>query len=116
MTFKPAIWHPIAVVLSVVNVVAVYFAAVPAEPMHATIHAGLAVVFGSWAHRLRQRRAGKGKGQIGIDAVEALDALEAAEAETSKLRQELSELQERLDFAERLLAQGPEARRVDLRP
>lgn len=116
MTFKPAIWHPIAVVLTVVNVVAVYFAAVPAEPMHATIHAGLAVVFGSWAHRLRQRRAGKGKGQIGIDAVEALDALEAAEAETGKLREELSALQERLDFAERLLAQGPEARRVDQRP
>src|SRR2546425_7002122 len=35
-----------------------------------------------------------------------------SEAEVSKLRQELSEAQERLDFAERLLAQGPEARRV----
>lgn len=28
------------------------------------------------------------------------------------LRRELSELQERLDFAERVLAQGPESRRV----
>lgn len=116
MTLNPRIWHPIAVVLSVANVVAVYFAAVPAEPMHATIHAGLALVFGSWANRLRQRRAGKGKGRVEIDAVEALDALEAAEAEMSKLRQELNEAQERLDFAERLLAQGPEARRVDPRP
>jgi len=31
----------------------------------------------------------------------------------SKLRQELSETQERLDFAEPMLAQGPDPRRVD---
>jgi len=31
----------------------------------------------------------------------------------SNLRQELTEAQERLDFAERLLARGAEARRVD---
>jgi len=34
------------------------------------------------------------------------------EAEVTKLRQELSEAQERLDFVERLLAKGPETRRV----
>ena len=38
--------------------------------------------------------------------------LEALEAELNTLRQELSETQERLDFAERLLARGPETRRV----
>jgi hypothetical protein len=31
----------------------------------------------------------------------------------SSLRQELGEAQERLDFAERVLAQGAEARRVE---
>ncbi len=103
MTFKPAIWYPIAVVLSVLNVIAVWFAAPPAAPWHATIHAGLAVAFGFWAQRLRQGPRG-GELQAG---------LEALEFEMSTLRQELSETQERLDFVERMLAQGPEPRRVE---
>ncbi len=111
MTFKPKIWYPIAVLLSVVNVVSVWFAAVPAEPLHATIHAALAVAFGSWAHRLRQRRGGSER-QFGPETVAALDALEALEGEMSKVRQELSETQERLDFAERMLAQRPDSDRV----
>ncbi len=111
MTFKPAIWYPIAVVLSVINLVAVWFATGPAQPWHATIHAVLALASGLWAHRLRQGRGGS-KRQVGLEAVEALDALEALEAEMSNLRQELSETQERLDFAERMLAQGPDPRRV----
>jgi len=103
MTFKPAIWYPIAVVLSVINVVSVWFAARPAEPWHAATHAALAVAFGLWAQRLRQR-PGEGALQAG---------LEVLEVEVSTLRQELGEAQERLDFAERLLAQGPEPRRLD---
>jgi hypothetical protein len=102
MTFKPAIWYPIAVVLSVANLVAVWFAAQPGEPWHATIHAGLAVGFGLWARRLRQAPRG---GELPA-------GFEALELEVSALRQELSEAQERLDFAERMLAE-PEPRRVD---
>ena len=102
MTFKPAIWYPIAVVLSVINVVAAGFAAGSAEPWHASIHAALALAFGLWAQRLRARLRGS----------ELQPQLEALELELSRLRQELSETQERLDFAERLLAQGVEARRV----
>jgi hypothetical protein len=102
MTFNPAIWRPIAVVLSVINVVGAGFAARSAEPWHATVHAALALAFGLWAQRLRQGPAGS-EGQA---------RLEVLEAEVSNLRQELSETQERLDFAERLLAQEPEARRV----
>jgi predicted nucleic acid-binding Zn-ribbon protein len=45
-----------------------------------------------------------------------VDRLEALEDDVSKLRQELNETQERLDFAERLLAQGREAGRVGPRP
>jgi predicted nucleic acid-binding Zn-ribbon protein len=41
-----------------------------------------------------------------------VSGLEALEAEVSRLRQEVSEMQERLDFAERLLAQRPDPRRM----
>ena len=57
-----------------------------------------------WAQRLRWSRG------AGTDLQAGLKALEI---EVSKLRQELTETQERLDFAERLLAQAPETRRVD---
>jgi hypothetical protein len=39
--------------------------------------------------------------------------LRALDQEVGTLRQEMLEAQERLDFAERLLAQGPETRRVE---
>ena len=106
MTFKPGIWYPIAVVLSVVNLLGAGFAAGQAQPWHATIHAALALAFGLWAQRLRQGPGGS----------EVSARLEALEVEVSKLRQELSETQERLDFAERLLAQAPETRRVGSQP
>ena len=108
MTFKRTIWYPIAIVLSVINLVGVGFAAGEREPWHAAAHAALALVFGLWAQRLRQRRGGN-ELQAPLEVLEALDAVEA---DVSKLRQELSEVQERLDFTERVLAQGPEARRV----
>jgi hypothetical protein len=41
--------------------------------------------------------------------------LAAIDAEVVRLRQELGETQERLDFAERMLVQAPEARRIDPR-
>ena len=112
MTFKPAIWSPIAAVLSLINLVAVGFAAAEAnpDPWHAGIHAGLALAFGLWAQRLRLRQGPRGT-ELQAPA-EVLDALDALDADVSKLRQELSEMQERLDFTERVLAQGPEARRV----
>ena len=112
MTFKPALWFPIAVVLSVANLVGVGFAAASAEGAHAAIHAGLAMLFGLWAQRLRQR-LGRRDLATPLDAPEALAALEA---DVNRLRQEVSEMQERLDFAERLLAQGPERRRADPQP
>jgi hypothetical protein len=108
MTFKPAIWYPISVVLGVVNLAAVGFAAQSAEPWHAATHAALAVGFGLWAQRLRQRRK--------PGTPEFQTSLEALETEMVKLREELTETQERLDFAERMLAQGQETRRVGPQP
>ena len=109
MTFKPAIWFPIAVGLSVLNLVGV---GVATGPAHTTIHAALALAFGLWAARLRSRLRGSER-QARPEALEAqVSGLEALEAEVSRLRQEVSEMQERLDFAERLLAQRPDPRRV----
>ena len=102
MTFKPAIWRPIAAVLSIANIAGAAFAARSAEVLHVTVHVTLAVAFGLWAQRLRQRPGG--------NELEA--GLEALEFELSNLRRELAETQERLDFVERVLAQGSEAQRV----
>jgi hypothetical protein len=102
MTFKRAIWYPIAVVLSVINLVGVGFAAGQPQPWHAAAHAALALAFGLWAQRLRQGPGGS----------ELQAPLEGLEAEVDALRAEVAELHERMDFAERLLAQVPETRRV----
>ncbi len=110
MTFKPAVWRPIALVLGVVNLVAVGFAARDAEPIHATVHAALALAFVMWAARLRERRGGA------VSLGEGQERLEALELEVTDLRRELIEAHERLDFAERLLAQGADPRRVGQRP
>jgi hypothetical protein len=106
MTFKPAIWFPISLVLTAVNLAGVGFAAASSEPWHASIHAALAVAFGLWAQHLRGGpRGGGGDGELPL-------RVDALEGEVGNLRRELNEAQERLDFAERLLAQAPDPRRV----
>jgi hypothetical protein len=112
MKFKPAVWQPVAIVLSAVNLAGIGMAAAVAEPWHAGIHGALAVAFGLWAQRLGIRK--RGDGAVG-DALpqERLDALEA---EVGDLRRELGEAQERIDFTERLLAQAGETRRVGREP
>jgi hypothetical protein len=102
MTFKPKIWYPVAVVLSVINLAGAGFALGQNQPDHAALHVVLALAFGLWARHLR-------KGPVGNELEARLEALEV---EVSTQRQELSETQERLDFAERLLAQGREMPRV----
>ena|SRR5258708_7042326 len=56
MWFKHRGWIPVAWLLSLVNLVSVWFAARPAEPEHATVHALLAVLFGLGAQRLALRK------------------------------------------------------------
>jgi hypothetical protein len=106
MTFRPKIWQPIAIVLSAANLVAVGFAAGAAEAWHAGVHAGLALAFGLWAQKLRQRAAvGEVEGGLELQA-----GLESLEIEVGELRRDLVEVQERLDFTERMLTQGREVR------
>lgn len=111
MSFKPTTWYRIAAVLAVANLVGAGFAIGQAQLPHAGVHVALALGFAWWAQRLRQRPRGS-EDQAGPDAVEALEAVQALEDDVRQLRQELTETQERLDFAERMLAQGAEARRM----
>lgn len=114
MTFKPSVWYPIAGILSAINLVAVGFAAQSGEGWHAGIHAALAVAFGLWAQRLRQRVSVGAL--VSGDTGELQARVEAVELEQTRMRQELSEAQERLDFAERMLVQGQEQRRMNPPP
>ncbi|HMU62358.1 MAG TPA: hypothetical protein PKA66_11295 [Gemmatimonadales bacterium] len=105
MRFNPRIWTPIAQVLAAINVAAVYFAARETEPIHALAHAALGAACMLWAERLRAR------------ATRALLETEMAQAELmpgemDHVHNELAELQERLDFAERMLAQRRDTDRV----
>jgi hypothetical protein len=104
MRFRSPLWYPAAFVASVVNIAGAGFAVGLGEPGHTAVHVGLAALFGFVAHRLRPARADT----AGDDA----GRLEALEDEMLAQRRELAEAQERLDFAERLLAQSAEQRRV----
>ena len=117
MRFKPSIWYPIAVILAAVNLIAVPLYA--DDPFHSMAHGAIAVAFGLWAQRLKQRRD-----QALAEEQQALEApggggerLEVLENELTRLRQELGETQERLDFTERMLSQRtPDRQRVEPRP
>lgn len=88
MRFRPTVLFPIAVVLSVGNLVSVWFAAAPGEPAHASIHAALAVACAIWAQRLRIRMREGGRLQ---DRMEELEAFRALETEVTMLREALAQ-------------------------
>ena|SRR6266496_5548208 len=109
MASKTRFWNAALVLLSAGNLVAVWFAAQPGEPWHATIHAGLALGFGLWAQaRIRFEEARSYAGALDKGSEVEIPALRD---EVGEVRRELGEMQERLDFAERLLSQAREADR-----
>ena len=112
MWFKNRAWIPVAWILSVVNLVSVWFAAKPAEPWHATIHAALAVGFAVGAQRLMARR----RVAAGDDLQQALDDNERLQETVESMQPRMQELEERVDFAERLLATQREAAPRDAPP
>lgn len=57
MWFKHRAWIAVAGVLSLANVVAIWFAAEPGEAWHATTHGLLAVLFGLGAQHLARRQS-----------------------------------------------------------
>ncbi len=111
MKFKPSTWYPIALILSGLNLIAVPIYS--GDGMHAMAHGIAALAFGLWAQRLKQRRD-RGDGQPAVEGQDA-SRMELLEDELTRLRQELTEAQERLDFTERMLAQRApqEARRAE---
>ena len=109
MWFKHRAWIPVAWLLSLVNLGAVWFAARPAEPWHATIHGLLAVVFGLGARRLMARQQ--------VDALnehlqQTIDQNEHLQQTIDGMQAHLQELEERVDFAERLLVKHRDADRL----
>lgn len=112
MALKPTTWYRIAVALTVLNLVGGGFALGSAEPEHAAIHVVVAMGFWAWARSLRRRfgeSASESESEIESDSESRLEVLSD---EVNNLRRELNETQERLDFAERMLAR-PDGRRVD---
>jgi hypothetical protein len=102
--FKHRAWIPVAWLLCFGNVIAVWFAAQPAGPWHATIHALLAVLFGLGAQRLGLG----GKPIADGDVVEQVRELEARLADLDTLQDvegRITELEDRLDFTERALVE-----------
>jgi hypothetical protein len=99
-------WRRLAALASVFNVAGAVFAIAAGEGWHAGIHVSLALGFGFAAQRLGEidRKAAPHSIQAQLEAQAA--ALEEAEAMLALQAKQLTELEERVDFAERVLAQA----------
>lgn len=102
MWFKHRAWIPVAWLLSAANVVAVWFAAMPGEPLHATAHALLAALFGVGAQRLANRHRVTA---VDDEMVGSLRDMEEDLVRLQGVEGRLPELEERLDFIERALVE-----------
>ena len=113
MWFRHRAWIPVTWVLAVTNIAAVWFAAQPAEPWHATGHALLAVGLALGAKRLQERHRAAGPPE---PWQQALDQAADSEEAVAGMQTRVEELEERLDFAERLLTKQREPAPVDSTP
>ena len=101
----PTFWRRMAIVLSVVNVAGAGFAIASSEAWHSAVHVSLALVFAFAATRLKEGATGSlasMQQQLDDDAA----VLEETQAKLAMQSTQLAELQERVDFAERMLAQA----------
>jgi hypothetical protein len=101
MTFKRALWLPIAIGVVVINLAGGVYAYLTSEPMHAFVHGAIAVGFALWARHLYHGSEQRER------QLERQDRVQLLEANLSELERELSETQERLDFADQLLKKKP---------
>jgi len=100
--FKHRAWIPVAWLLSVGNLLGALVALrmVPTGPWHAATHLALAAGFAVGArHLMARRRAGTLDDQL----QQTLDQNEQLQQTIDGLQARLYELEERVDFAERLI-------------
>ena len=110
--FKHRAWIPVAWLLSTVNVGAVWFAARPGEPWHATVHALLAVLLGVGAQRLMARQSSL-RAQAGVED----DREQRLEQAIDAIAVELERVGEGQRFVTKMLAErGLELDRSHSRP
>jgi hypothetical protein len=111
MRFKAPIWPYVAFALTALNVAGAGYAVAAAEPMHAAAHVAFAFGFGWWAQRLRRRgQDDEWKTEMRDTLQNPLERLATLEADVTRLQNELSEVQERMDFTERILARERDSR------
>ncbi|HXG44301.1 MAG TPA: hypothetical protein VNJ71_06010 [Gemmatimonadales bacterium] len=110
MKLNPGFWRPVAIGLSALNVAGAGFAAAQAEPWHATTHAVLALACWLWAQRLRHGARASEVDRLRAAVRAQAAALESAGLALADQSAQLAELEERLAFAERMLAQAREPR------
>ncbi len=102
MWFTHRAWIPIAWLLSLGNVVAVWFAAQPAEPWHATAHALAAVLFGLGAQRLMSRQRARSPG---AEPALADDRMKRMEDAIDSIAVEMERIGEGQRFVTKVLAE-----------
>jgi Tfp pilus assembly protein PilO len=114
MWFRHRAWIPVAWVLSLINFGSVWYAAREAQPWHAALHALLTILFALGARRLqaRQRPELHSREVDPTARSETLEDVQASVGELDRLKQRMTELEERVDFVERLLAKQREAQRL----
>ena len=106
MWFKHRAWIPVAGVLSILNLVSVWFAARSAEPLHATLHALLATSLGLGALHLSTRQRTHDQAE---QLQQTVDQAEQLQQTSADLQAHLLEIEERLDFTERMLVKQENA-------
>ena len=113
MRFRNAACRAIAIGLTALNVGGLGYAVGVAEPWHAGLHAVLALGFGYAAARLRQSATAAAAANA-IESGERPGNPAALDGEVEEMRRELLEVQDRLDFTERMLSRELESRRADV--
>ena len=99
-------WSRILAGLGILNLAGMGYALGVNEARHAMLHVVLAAGFGLWAWRLKQRPADPTALGLQDQLEQQAAVLEDAQATLADQSAQLAELQERLDFAERILAQS----------
>lgn len=108
-------WRRLAIVASVFNVAGTAFAIAGGEGWHAGIHVTLALAFAFAAQRLAGERGQRNSESSNIQRQldEQAAALEDAQARLAMQATQLAELNERVDFAERLLTRARDRQALD---